>query len=228
MFGAAFAQTNGAIRGHSRTVRRAVLNPVVAWYVCTRRTRSTRLLVGVDPTHSVGWVIEGLSDTEIEHRLRAAADKRWQELWDAVKALALEPEKGRWAGGETVETIVVDGVEKPVIQMPYVIYSAAVFDVLAKVYGLGASQPFDWRAWDGLNRYPNGRGLDEAPVAESTRMITAVVRADRFGEGTLLASLEDGTFMAAVGRLRRWYEEQEFGAGHGPGLGEDPDAGAGP
>ena len=77
-----------------------------------------------------------------------------------------------------------------------------------QVGGLGAGQPFDWRAWDGLNRYPDGRGLDEAPVAESIRMINAVVRADRFGEGTLLASLEDGTSMAAVDRLRRWFEER--------------------
>jgi hypothetical protein len=152
-------------------------------------------------------MIEGLSDSEIEHRLRAAADRRWQDLWDALHALVAEPEKGRWAGGETV---VVDGVEKPVIQMPYVIYSAAVSDVIANVAALGASQPFDWQAWDGLNRYPNGRGLGEAPVAESIRMITAIVRADRFGEGTLLASLEDGTFLAAVDRLRGWYEEQQL------------------
>ena len=168
---------------------------------------------------------EGLSDTEIEQRLGAASDKRWEDLWGALDALVLEPEKGRWAGGEAVETIVVDGVEKPVIQMPYVIYSGAVFDVIAKVGGLGASEPFDWQAWDGLNRYPNGRGLEEAPVAESVRMVTAIVRADRFGEGTLLASLEDGTFMAAVDRLRCWYEEQRFGASRGPGLDEDPDAG---
>ena len=169
-------------------------------------------------------MVEGLSDTEIEHRLRGAAGNRWQDLWDAVDALALEPEKGQWAGGETVETIVVDGVEKPVIQMGYVIYSAVVSDVIAKVGGLGASQPFDWDEWDGLNRYPNGRGLDTAPVAESIRMMTAIVRADRFGEGTLLAKLEDGTVMAAVDRLRRWYEEQQLGPSHGLRRGENPDA----
>lgn len=171
-------------------------------------------------------MIEGLSDAGIEDRLRAADEERWQDLWDAVDALVLEPEKGQWAGGETVETIVVDGREKPVIQVPYVIYCAAVFDVIAKVGGLGASQPFDWQAWDGLNRYPNGRGLNEAPVAESIRMITAIVRADRFGEGRLLANLEGGTFVAAVDRLRRWCEEEPLGAGDGPRRGEDPNAGA--
>ncbi len=166
-------------------------------------------------------MIEGLSDTEIEARLRAASDERWQDLWDAVDGLAVEPQKGQWAGGETVRTITVDGVEKPVTQMPYVIYSAAALDVIAKVGALGASQPFDWMAWDGLNRYPRGRGLEEAPVAESIRMVTAIVRADRFGEGTLLAGFEDGTIMAVIDRLRRWYDEERSRAGEAPGRSDD-------
>ena len=151
-------------------------------------------------------MIEGLGDDEIEQRLRAAPDGRWSELWSAVDALRADPDKGRWAGGEAVRTIVIDGVEKPVIQMPYVIYGDAALDVIAKVGGLGASEPFDWQAWDGLNRYRAGRGLDHAPVAEAIRMLTAIVRADRFFEGTLLASLENGAFMAAIDRLRRWYD----------------------
>ena len=57
-------------------------------------------------------------------------------------------------------------------------------------------------------------------------MITAIVRADRFGEGRLLANLEGGTFVAAVDRLRRWCEAEPLGAGEGPRRGEDPKAGA--
>lgn len=33
--------------------------------------------------------------------------------------------------------------------------------------------------------------------------------------------------LAAVNRLRRWYEEQPFGSSHGPRGGENPDAGTG-
>ena len=73
---------------------------------------------GLKPTHSVGGVIEGLSDTEIEQRLRAAPDKRWQDLWDALDALTLEPEKGQWAGGEAVETIVVGGAGEAGVGAP--------------------------------------------------------------------------------------------------------------
>lgn len=151
----------------------------------------------------------GLSDAEIEQRLRAAPDERWHELWQAVDALAAEPVKGAWAGGESV---VVDGAERPVTQAPYVVYADSTLDVTARVGALGASEPFDWQAWGGLGRYPDGRGLGEAAVAEAVRMITAIVRADRFVEGALLASLEDGTFMAAIERLRRWYDHEGGGA----------------
>ncbi len=170
-------------------------------------------------------MIEGLSDSEIEHRLRAAAAERWHDLWAAVDALAGEPEKGRWAGGETVRTIVVNRVEKPVVQMPYVIYSSVVLDVIAKVGGLGANEPFDWPAWDGLSRYPEGRGLDGAPVAESIRMVTAIVRADRFSEGTLLSSLDRGTFMAAIDRIRNWYDQERSRSAPGSTGGHGPEPG---
>jgi hypothetical protein len=48
---------------------------------------------------------DGLSDDEIEQRLRSAPDERWQEVWDAIVELNDEPEPGRWAGGEQVRTI---------------------------------------------------------------------------------------------------------------------------
>ena len=151
---------------------------------------------------------DGLTDEEVERILLAAPEDRWSDLSAAVTALDAEPDHGRWAGGEPVGTATVDGVERAVLQMPYVVYREAVHEVIRCVYALGASPPFDWRSWDGLSRYPQGRGLDVAPVAESVRMVTAIVRADRFSEGTILVSLDDGTLHAAISRLRRWHDEK--------------------
>ncbi len=150
---------------------------------------------------------DGPSDTEVERLLLAADEHRWGELWAAVAALSADPAPGRWAGGER-EAIAVDGGERTVIQMPYVNYSDTVHRTIQCVYMLGANLPFDWRSWDGLNRYPRGRGLETAPVAESVRMVTAIVRADRFCEGTILACIHDGTLDAAIRRLRHWHDEQ--------------------
>lgn len=139
-----------------------------------------------------------LSDEEIERRLRAAPVERWQSFWDASVAVEAEDEHGRWDGAPG--------------QMPYVTYSDAVTRWIACLYGLGASESFDWLAWDGLGRYRGGQALDEAPVAEAVRLVMAVSRADRFGEGTLLNAFDTGTMAAVVRRLRRWYAD-ERGAG---------------
>ncbi|MEV6323868.1 DUF6508 domain-containing protein [Nocardia sp. NPDC051787] len=47
-----------------------------------------------------------------------------------------------------------------------------------------------------------------APVADAARMLTAVVRAERFCDGAILAALRDGTLPAALQRLRIWYQQQ--------------------
>lgn len=159
--------------------------------------RRTVLEVTLDPT-----------DADISQLLVAAPEQRWTELWDAYATLRGEDEHGHWAGGETVRTIEIDGVEQPVRHLPYVVTSEAVDRMIQCIYALGANLPFDWSAWDGLRRYPGGRGLESAPVAESVRMVTALVRADRFSEGTILAAFEDGTVDAVMSRLRRWYDEE--------------------
>jgi hypothetical protein len=150
-------------------------------------------------------VAEALSDDEIEARLRVAPEEHWRQLADMVAAVEGEAVHGEWAGGETGQTQLVDGVEQPVLQMPYVRYHDTAYRLLGAVHALGASQPFDWIGWGGLQRYPGGAGLDGAAPAESVRIAMAVERADRFTEGTLLAALDDGTLLTAARRLLRWH-----------------------
>jgi hypothetical protein len=56
--------------------------------------------------------------------------------------------------------------------------------------------------------YRGPTALDAAPVADAVRMTTAIVRADRFTEGTIGATLADGTLAAALRRLRRWHDAE--------------------
>jgi hypothetical protein len=112
-----------------------------------------------------------------------------------------------WGGGEQVDTTVIDGVERPVFQMPYAIYSEEVERLLAALGGLGAIVPFNWPAWEGMARYRGSTALDAAPVADAVRMATAIIRAERFSEGGIGETLADGTLFAVVRRLRRWHDE---------------------
>ncbi|WP_328411010.1 DUF6508 domain-containing protein [Nocardia sp. NBC_00403] len=90
--------------------------------------------------------------------------------------------------------------------MPYAVYSAAVGHVQHALYEADAIVRFDWTNWDGIRRYRGGQGLADASVADTCRMLTAITRAERFSDGTIGHALDDGTFQAALLRLRRWYD----------------------
>jgi Family of unknown function (DUF6508) len=80
--------------------------------------------------------------------------------------------------------------------------------VVQALSDMGAIVPFDWGSWDGAQRYRDPATFDAAPVCDAVRFVTAVVRSDRFNEGAINARIADGTFTAALRRLRRWYETE--------------------
>lgn len=137
------------------------------------------------------------SDAEVEAVLRAAPPERWHALAEAVAAVEAEDVHATWAGGETV-----DGAT----QMPYPVYSQAVERLLSALGGVGAVVVFAWPRWDGLDRYADAAALRDAPAADAARLVTAIVRGERFGDGTIANAVDNGRLTAAARRLLEWYE----------------------
>jgi hypothetical protein len=159
----------------------------------------------------VGTAGNNPADAEIENVLATVPPDRWEAIWSAWDEVAKDTEPLHWEGGEQVGVHVVDGVEKPVLQMPYAVYSPAVERLRG---ALGAIVvPFAWPQWEGVSRYRGGREVAAAPVADAVRLITAVLRSERFTDGSIAGAIEDGTLGAAVQRLRRWLDEQRQGRG---------------
>lgn len=131
--------------------------------------------------------------------LRAAPPDRWRDLADAVTAVEAEDVHATWAGGETVGDAT---------QMPYPVYSAAVERLIAALGRAGAIVVFAWPRWDGLGRYDDPAALRHAPAADAARLVTAILRGERFGEGTIANAVDDGRLPAAARRLIEWYETQ--------------------
>ena len=155
------------------------------------------------------------TDEEIAALLAAISPEDWSRLWQAVDELN-DVQGGssgllRWAGGEQAGTTMVHGVETPVHQVPYAVYSDTVNRLVRHLYELRLVTPFNWPEWAGTARYRTGRDLAGAPVADAVRLITAVVRADRFYDGAIAASIEDGTLPAALRRLRDWHGREGGG-----------------
>ncbi|MFL5680180.1 MAG: DUF6508 domain-containing protein [Chloroflexota bacterium] len=103
---------------------------------------------------------------------------------------------GTWSGGNAD----ADGV----IQMPWFSYSETVDWFRREMSGLGMVYPFDWPAW---SRTPEGERLMSGPGAIATataadlaRVLTTLVRGDRFSEGLLADAFERGTIAAMTRR----------------------------
>ena len=137
------------------------------------------------------------SDSGIKLKLLNVPPEPWQRLWAAVDDLLAE-RPSPWE----IRIHDADGS----LCLPYAVYSDALNRVRAALYEVDAIVGFDWTGWDGLLRYPGGEGLADAPMGEACRVLTLLVRAERFNDGAIGQALDDGTFQAALMRLRRWYD----------------------
>ncbi|MVU82060.1 hypothetical protein GPX89_33075 [Nocardia sp. ET3-3] len=137
------------------------------------------------------------SDSDIEQRLRSTPPEAWQRLWSAYDALLAE-QPSPWE----IRTHTPNGA----LCMPYAVYSDTVNDVRRALTEVKVNVDFDWRNWDGIQRYEQGEDLAEAPVAEACRLLTMLTRAERFCDGTIGHALRTGTLQAALLRLRTWHD----------------------
>ena len=118
---------------------------------------------------------------------------------------------GTWQGG----TAGADGV----IQMPWFDFSPAALEFLRAVNGAGWVTPFDWRTWLAT---PEGRALTRDPKVIATasvedlgRVLTALVRGNRFYDGALAGAYESGVLLAVVRRARVLADETPAEPGTG-------------
>jgi hypothetical protein len=103
---------------------------------------------------------------------------------------------GEWAGGEQQ----ADGS----IQMPWYSFSEEADKYLRDLSRAGWVRPFDWPKWLSTKRGQQLLG-DPAAVAEATadelsQLLTALIRQDRFAEGTLASAYESGLLAATARR----------------------------
>ncbi|WP_225731095.1 MULTISPECIES: DUF6508 domain-containing protein [unclassified Nocardia] len=159
-----------------------------------RKVRQAEAELRANPYHP-----DPSEDPAIESVLRAARPEAWRRLWSAVDEILTEdPEsQASWRFENS------DGS----LSMPHVDYSNAIHRMTEALYDVDAIVNFPWMKWDFKSAYPGGWGLDTAPVADAARVLTAVIRAERFNDGTILAALSDGTLLSALQRLRTWYEQ---------------------
>lgn len=104
-----------------------------------------------------------------------------------------------------------DGSTEDPYVLPYPKYNNVVPQLIAALAAVNAQPDFEWMRWDGSRRYPGGVGLAEAPVADAMRLVTVIVRGERFSDGTIAKAIEDHTLLSAADRIITALDDQSAG-----------------
>lgn len=89
-----------------------------------------------------------------------------------------------------------------IIEWPWVEYAPVVSAFVAALYDHGWIVPFDWGSWQLEAEWLVVSGqVDMTDVGTLRRVLTVIVRSDRFCEGTLLRAFDDGLIVRILRRL---------------------------
>lgn len=135
-------------------------------------------------------------EAAIVSALKAVTPEQWLQLDAAISALADSyAPPATWVSPEpSVE--VVDDTDQVVGHHGYPQYPGEVTAVVDHLYQAGLIVPFDWQSW--ATAQPDLRHLTIAEPVAAVKYLTAVVRAERFSEGTIAAAIESGQFAEAL------------------------------
>ncbi|WP_368396423.1 DUF6508 domain-containing protein [Streptomyces sclerotialus] len=136
-----------------------------------------------------------------DQRLLAQLDREnpeaWHELADAFDALTDEDRDVKWGGGQKGPS--------GAIQVPYPLYSEGLDRAIFSLARVGAVTPeHRWMDNPVPQLSPDGR----LRPADAVRAATAIVRGERFCDGTIANAVRDGLLDAVAESLRTWYERE--------------------
>ncbi len=138
-----------------------------------------------------------LDENNYEERIYAFTHQDWQPLIELIPKVESTLEFGEWAGGEKDE--------KGITQFPYCIQAPIVSQFLEIVYSLPIIISFDWGAWGEGREITSNEdfNFDTLDLPTKCKLITAIVRNNRFCEGALVSAFESGLILRILKSIEK-------------------------
>jgi hypothetical protein len=141
-------------------------------------------------------------DDVIRDALDAISPAQWDRL-SHLANLVLPYDPGEWQGGHVMGT-TSEG--KPIIAMPFYMYSRALNDLVDFMYECNFIVGFDWTRWPGQYQDRiNAMSLTESTPVDLLKYIVTVVRTDRFCEGYLANEIISRRFLDRLNVIIQHY-----------------------
>lgn len=142
-----------------------------------------------------------LEDNNYKEKISAFTSQDWQPLFELIPTIRSTLKFGEMAGGEKDD--------KGTIRLPYCIEAPIVSRFLEIVYSLPIMINFDWGAWEEGRKIASDENFDFDTLDISTKckLITAIVRNDRFCEGALVSAFESGLILRILKSIEKQITE---------------------
>ena len=121
--------------------------------------------------------------------LNSLTVSEWKPLFDLIPLIEKEKEFGKMEGCEKIE--------EGVFSMPYMDSHKIVDTFLNVVYDIPIIIDFNWVSWQDGRSILNDEyfDFDSIDIPAKCKLITAIVRNDRFCEGALVSAFESGIML---------------------------------
>jgi hypothetical protein len=123
---------------------------------------------------------------DLENRLKSISNNDWNKLFRLITEIEETSSFGEMKGGDKNP----DGT----INMPYINSAKVVDDFFHLSHEIGIVPEFDWTNWSEGREIINNNETDYSKLDTETlcKLLTVIIRTDRFNEGFLVSCFENG------------------------------------
>lgn len=142
-----------------------------------------------------------LDEKNCKDKINALTHQDWQPLLALIPKIKITSTFGVWSEGNKDE--------EGVFHVPYCVPAPIVSQFLRVVYAIPIIINFDWGVWDEGRKIASDEDFDfdSTDLITKCKLITAIVRNDRFCEGVLVSAFESGLILRILKSI-----EKEVGA----------------
>ena len=142
-----------------------------------------------------------LTEKNYKKRLYAFNQEDWQPLIELIPKIKSTSKFGEMVGGEIYE--------KGNIDFPYCIEAPIVTKFLKIIYDMPIIIDFNWGAWEEGRKIASDEDFDfnRLDLPTKCKLITALVRNDRFCEGVLVSAFESGLILRILKSIEKQISE---------------------
>lgn len=137
-----------------------------------------------------------LTEENYREKINSFSENEWRQLIELIPLVEKTQKFGEMAGGEKVEN--------GVIIMPYWNQNAIVSQFQEIVYNIPIIISFDWGSWEEgrIIARDENFDFDTIDIPTKCKLITAIIRNDRFCDGALIEAFESGLILKILRSIK--------------------------